>query len=294
MEDQDLPGSIEGMTLKAAGDPPGSPATGPDGLSAPQTTTPSGRVDVQPKKPPVSNPNKSNPHPLKPKTNAQLAEFVALWNDPEFTVGQIARRYQSSEATVRRWRLEYGLPERNVAIKDSQAAEGIMALLKHQVPGGPAAKDAEVVGTPPNAKIVGPLEDKEITDLLADIRSEARIMSPHSDLTPIQRKLAKLNVLVATKRPMHSWASISDAADGLARALLHTRRVEAEIPRGDADPIMLRKEAATQMMRELRSVLTPEEQATLATIVKAGADRLIAKGGGAPVLADDLETGGNA
>ena len=69
------------------------------------------------------------------------------------------------------------------------------------------------------------------------------------------------------------------AIESLSRAMLWARKTEASLPKTAADPIALRREAAAQMMRELRSVLNVDEQATLARVMKIGADRLVERHG---------------
>jgi hypothetical protein len=220
---------------------------------------------------------RGRPHPLKPVTPAQIAEFAALWANPEFTVAQIARTYRAGEQTIRDWRRDFRLPPRPETLARAAKAEAIMGAAMAKAD---PALNGQVVGTPPDPNLMDPMKDQEIVDALNDLRSEARIMTAHSDLGVLQRKLSRISLLVATKAPLRSWGSLQTAMDAHSRAVLRARQVEASIPRGDADPVMLRKEAAGQLMQELKSVLTPEEQSVLARLVKLGADRLVARGGG--------------
>lgn len=244
------------------------------------------------------------PHPYKPQTPAQIAEFASMWFDGAYKNDQIARRYKTVERTISRWRTEFGLPPRDEALRQKGEADSITgaasaaisglnqavaitnAMARAGQPQGPA-----VAGTLVDPKKFDPLQDKEIADMLDDVRSEARIMTAHSDLQHLQRKLMKLTVVAATKVPTRSWEGLTVVIEALQRAVLNARRVEAEIPGSAADPVLLRKEAASQMMKELKSVLTPTEQAALATLVKAGADRLMAKGGdgGASVVSGSVD-----
>lgn len=266
------PASLASAMDAPVTDTPGSPP-------APTTPTPSLGADASPvaktvpvgpaamgtpvPNEPVKRPGRT--HPRKPLTPIQIAEFANLWNDAEYTVAQIARRYGCGERTVQDWRVELGLAPHPVLVRARVAAE---------------TKSAEGTAISPTAPHQSdPSKDPEIVEALRDIWAEARIMSPHSDLQVIQRKLARLSILIATKTPLRSWETTQITVDGLAKSVLHARRVEAEIPRGDVDPVMLRKEAAGQLMSELKSVLTPAEQQALATLVKVGADRMMAKGG---------------
>lgn len=234
-------------------------------------------------------------HPRKPQTGQQIAEFSRLWSDPAYTVEQIARHYQTAERTVMDWRQDFGLLTRKETLAKVAQAQHLLGAAAGVVdaaaeaarvsgridaaPQFPQALAGQVLGTPADPHLFDPMKDPEIVEAMNDLRSEARIMTPHSDLTVLQRKLSRFSVLIATKAPLRTWDSLQFTMESLSRALLRARQVEASIPRGEADPVMLRKEAASQMMRELKSVLTPEEQQVLGRLVKAGADRLMAKGG---------------
>jgi hypothetical protein len=242
-------------------------------------------------------------HPYKPLTPMAIAEFAGMWHDKNYTVAQIAKRYRCGERTVQDWRMEFGLPTRPDALKaqaevntlagsavsmvDAVTTAARVQVAMARAPGqpDPGAVAGQIIGYPPlPPDALDPLKDQEIGDAMRDIMSEARIMSAHSDLKALHRKLSRLAVLVAVKAPRHTWDSLLFTVEGLARATLRARQVEAQIPEGEHDPVQLRKEAAGQMMRELKSVLTPSEQQALATLVKAGADRLMAKGGDAQAL----------
>ncbi|HWZ29187.1 MAG TPA: hypothetical protein VNX15_11520, partial [Gemmatimonadales bacterium] len=278
--------------------PPPELSTPSTGLSAGSPITPkpqggSERAGATEKRP-------GRAHPMKPVTAGQIAEFCALWNDAAYSNAQIARRYRCGERTILDWRRDFGLPTRPEALKTAAKANSILGAAAAVVD---AASDAarittamakapvegQVVGTPRDPDLMDPMKDKEIIDAMNDLRSEARIMSAHSDLTVLQRKLSRLSVLVATKAPLRSWDSLQITIDCLARGMLRARQVEAMIPRGEHDPVQLRKEAAGQLMKELQSVMTPEEQAMLARLVKSGADRLMAKGGSAESIVAGVE-----
>lgn len=256
--------------------------------------------------PALARKSNGRPHPYKPLTPMAIAEFAGMWHDKNYTVAQIAKRYRCGERTVQDWRVEFGLPTRPDALKDQAHADTLVGQAVSMVdavktaaqvqaamasaPGQPQGTNTglvtgQVMGYPPlGPDALDPLKDKEIGEAMRDIMSEARIMSAHSDLKALHRKLSRLAVLVAVKAPRHTWDSLLFTVEGLARATLRARQVEAQIPEGEHDPVQLRKEAAGQMMRELKSVLTPAEQQALATLVKAGADRLMAKGGDSAAL----------
>lgn len=242
------------------------------------------------------------PHPNKPCTPAQIAEFAQLWYDAAYTKEQIARRYKTVERTLTRWRIEFGLPERDNALKHAGHADSITGAASAMINGLTQATttlNAMTAGSwaPAGSTVTGqvvpakfdPLQDKEIAGLLADVQTEARMITAHSDLQTIQRKLMKLAVLSATKVPVRTWEGLAIVVEALQRSILNARRIEADIPNGGADPVLLRKEAAGQMMRELKSVLTPAEQVSLANLVKAGADRLMARGGDSATITAGVE-----
>ncbi len=224
-------------------------------------------------------------HPWKPQTPAQIAEFAALWHDPAHTVESIMARYKAGKRTVQRWREEFGLGPRDQAMKAglrakeiADAAQGLVARFGETADLANAMTRAEVVaGQVVDPQRFDPLKDPEIAGLLNDILAEARQMTGHSDLQPLQRKLARLAVVAQAKVPVRTWDGLGAVVEGLSRTLLYMRRVEAEVPSSGADPVLLRKEAAGQMMREMKSVLDPAEQAQLASLVKRAADRLMAK-----------------
>jgi hypothetical protein len=225
-------------------------------------------------------------HPYKPVTPEQISAFAQMWHDAGYTVPQIAKRFHAAESSIGRWAREFGLRERDEVFRDQARANSVLSSAAEVV--GAAKETAAVtraMAMAPAASAVGevvppenkwdPLKDREIAQGLEEIREQAKIMTAHSDLTSLQRQLAKFSVLIATKMPVYTWQTLQMTVDGLARAILWNRRVEAEIPAGQADPILLRKEAAAQLMKELKSALGPEDQAKLAEIMKRGVDKMM-------------------
>jgi hypothetical protein len=182
---------------------------------------------------------------MKPVTPGQIAEFMARWHDAAFTLTQIAQHYRCAERTVQDWRKDFGLRTRPEALREaakaksalgaagvSIAAKSVTALT---VPAQGTMVEGQTLGTRTDLDEMDPLKDPEIVQALREIEAEARQITSHSDLTPIQRRLTRLSILVASKAPIRSWGSMQEVAESLSRALLHARRVEAEIPRGDVD-----------------------------------------------------------
>ncbi len=220
-------------------------------------------------------------HPWKPRTQAQRAEFAALWRDLSVPVPAIARRYRCGERTVQMWRAEFGLPGRDELARARDVASSRKpSLVLEPKPSSPAST---AMGPAPGsgaARPADPLEVPEIAALLVEIGDEARRMTPTSDLRPLRRKFQKLAALTTASAP-HNWASLHALAQEQGRALVWAEHCEAKLPKPEVDQAQLRKDAALQMMHELRSVLPPEEQALLARVVKHGADLLMARGRGA-------------
>lgn len=261
---------------------PMSPAPGLNSVTGPALPRDVGPLEKQ----------TGRPHPYKPTTPAQIAEFAARWHDPAQTLDSICAIYKCGERTAQRWRTEFGLLPRDQAIRASLKAHDIMgsasgvvdrvnevaSLTGAMIKAGamnPEIMPVPGAGLPPDR--FDPLKDAEIVQALEEIKQEARMMTGHSDLQGLQRKLARLAVIASTKVPVRTWDGLGAVVEGLSRTILYMRRVEAEVPSSAADPVLLRKEAAAQMMREMKSVLTPQEQQALAGLVKTAADRLMAK-----------------
>lgn len=222
----------------------------------------------------------------KPRTPAQVAEFAGMWSDEKLTVLDIAATYGISRECVSLWRRDFDLPERKVALRDAAKTRGIMGNLARVAADPRTAQSA--LAAVVNGELVDPkvkdawdpMRDKEIAGAVADILAEARQMTGHSDLTLLSRKVAKLTMVCAAKAPINSWATLQVVMGSLNSTLLNMRRVEAKLPQGQHDPVALRREAATQMLTEMKGVLDPAEQAALAKLVKAAAERLMARGAG--------------
>lgn len=294
-----IQGSSEGQQAAPPSQPSASQASPNHGEGVSHAATP-------PPPGPAVKKRMGRPHPYKPLTPMAIAEFAGMWHNAAYTVPQMARRYRCGERTIQDWRVEFGLPPRPEALKDQATVAnmvGLMGSAAGMVDAGTEAMkvtsamaaapgaEAQVIGHPNlSAKQMDPLQDEVIAAAMRDIQTEAMIMTPHSDLKVLHRKLSRLAVLVATRAPRHTWDSLLFTVESLARAALRARQVEAMIPEGENDPVQLRKEAAGQMMQELKSVLTPEEQQVLAKVMKAGVDRLMAKGGDAASVTAGIDS----
>ena len=242
-----------------------------------------------------TRPNPGRPHAMKPQTSMQIRDFMARWSDAAYSLAQIAQHYHCAERTIQDWRKDFGLSPRPEALKQAAKARSILSAAAGMVDAvkESAAVEGQVMGTSVNPDTLDPAKDSEIAEALSDIQSEARIMSTHSDLSKIQRKFCRLNILIATKTPPRSWESLQVTIDNLSKSLLHARRVEAEIPEGAVDEVALRKAAASQMCAELKAVLNSEEQGELARVMLIGVDRIMAqaRAKGASDATNDLPGG---
>ena len=251
-------------------------------------------------------------HPLMPKTPGQINEFAALWHNPDISVDKIARRYRCSERSIQNWRRRFKLGERASGRKPAAVAGTIAAAAKQivsdvseamtvsgeilraqaalgvQSGANPQALEGRALVLGPGGQIVdplvmarscNPLANEEIAALMLEVQAEARSITQHSDLSGLQRRLAKITILASTQMPIYTWESLCTILEALSRSILWTRKVEADIPQTGADPVLLRQEAGRQMMRELRQVLSEADQAALAVILKRGADAIMAAKG---------------
>lgn len=211
-------------------------------------------------------------HPMKPKTPAQVAEFAALWRNGTYSLAQIAGCYRASERTVQNWRAQFGLPPRDELLKlqakGATVADAATAMVKAQS----AAPAADGLVMPPGfGDRHDPLKDPEIAKGMAEVLDLARAITTHSDLRPLRRRVMRLAILIAAKTPQEI------TFEAMGKSLLYTEKVEATLPKGEPDSMLLRREAGTKLMTELKSVLNAEEQAALAKIMTAGAARLLAR-----------------
>lgn len=271
-------------------------------------------------KPPLAK-RVGKPHPWKPVTPDQIKEFADLWHSPDVTITKIAAKYRASERTIQKWRTEYGFRKKDLATKlgaealaVADGAQAIVEDMSDTAKIGQACLGAQareiaaraqaiedgkmpvvngVILDPRTFKNWNPLTDEEVSKLLAEIGEEARAVTGHSDLSGLQRKLSRLSVIVATKMPVQTWETLQSMLEALSRNILWARKVEADMPPSPHDPILLRQEAGRQMMKELKSVLSAEDQAALAIIMKRGADKLL-KAKAANGHGTDIVTRGNA
>ena len=205
--------------------------------------------------------------PNRPETPEQIAAFAKLWLDRTYTLEEIGRLYGVNKRTLQKWNSWLGLPPRDQPEDHELADEaviGAITLSREMAPNRSAARE-----------LSNPTDDPEIARALEEIKDAARAITLHSDLASIHRKLSQLAVLVAAKAPAQSWVGLQVCIESLMRAILNARKVEARLPFPEADQVQLRKEAAAQLFREMRSVLSDGEQAELARLVKLGADRLM-------------------
>lgn len=134
-----------------------------------------------------------------------------------------------------------------------------------------------------------PLEIPEIAALLGEIREDALKITATSELRTLRRRWSKLAALTTTSMP-HSWTSLHALAQEQSRALVWTEQCESKMPRPNIDDQKLRIAGACQFVQEIKSALSPEDNAVFATPCKRGADVWMARQGtnGASGLANSL------
>lgn len=235
-------------------------------------------------------------HPWKPRSPAQVAEFETLWRNLTVPLAAIAKRYQAGERTIQGWRKDFGLPGRDELARaqargEIAASTGIRVTTAPPETIGSAGYSAatprpepSVTGAAPR-RPADPLDVPEIAALLAEIGNDARQVTAISDLRPLRRKLTKLTALASASAP-HNWSSLHTMAQEQSRALLWAETCEAKLPKAQETIRQLRASAAGQLMHELKSALSEEDQQALAVLVKRGADVLMARGRQASVPND--------
>jgi len=221
--------------------------------------------------------------PFKPQTPEQIAAFVRLWHDPTLTNPEIAKRYHVARKSITTWSKEFGLMDRIEAIRTKAGLAGALgevadvsrAMLRAQ--GNPPQASA-VTGTlmPPGFdKRWDPMQDQDIALGFTEVMEEAKKMTAHSAIRPLRRKVLRLALVIAMKSPAYTYQTAGVTLETMASALLAVERVEGDLPQGGADPMTLRREAGTQLMNELKSVLNHEDQQTLARLITVGAAKLM-------------------
>lgn len=208
----------------------------------------------------------------KPRTEREIAEFRALWHNENFPVTQLMAKYKASRSTVQRWSRGFGLTDRTALKGMVPSAKAFVRTMEQA---GTAVIEAQqIVDAQAQDGILYPRQDEEIAEGLAELKVLAKRAAKGSpaDLAAFHRQALSLIGLFVAKSPIHTWDGGAAIADTLCRAIAMARKVEAAMPKEAIDPQMLRREAATQMMRELRSVLSPEKQEALAVLIKEGAD----------------------
>jgi hypothetical protein len=218
---------------------------------------------------------------LKPVTPDQITAFVRLWHDPSINSQCIAERYRVTRRTVVTWAQEFGLIERHQAVKiatDMCAVMGDVAGAGMAMVKSTAAMAAVEAGAsrpdimPPGfTSSWDPMQNQDVIDSLMECRALAAKITTHSDLTALRRRVLRFQMSVALNNPSFSWQTLGMTMEAMNSILIQTQRIEASLPKGDADNAQVRREVANQMMREIAEVLPEDKQQQLAALVKEGA-----------------------
>lgn len=221
---------------------------------------------------PGKQPKPGAAHPMKPKTEEEVALFREAVVSGKESFEEIAARYGVSRRTVGTWAKEFktarGPGKANGYVVGN--ADTIGRSAERAVEAAAAAVGAVVPG------ILDPKKDPQICALLTRINEAVPEAGTMADLARVQRLLLKLLTSILDKAPIKSWDSLGSAAAEMYRMLLYARRVEADLPPSH-DPVALRQDAARELLQELGAVLTKEEQDQVNGLLREAARRLKAK-----------------
>ncbi|MFC1678637.1 hypothetical protein ACFL2T_00255 [Elusimicrobiota bacterium] len=190
-------------------------------------------------------------------------DFIALWHRADLSVVDVAERLGVSPQAANKRARKLGLPKK-------RRRTGAMRLRAQLIQTAAPLADGQAVPGAPW------LTDPEVAPLCRtywQTLQDARTAQDLYSLRPLQLRLC---AVLAFRYPQ-AEALYRDLAD-MAKILLQSQRVEADMPTR-SDPVHLRQEAARQMMIELGSVLTREEQETMSRLIRVGAERMARKNG---------------
>ncbi|MEK7215804.1 MAG: hypothetical protein AAB289_09455, partial [Chloroflexota bacterium] len=141
------------------------------------------------------------------------------------------------------------------------------------IPGLPGS--AEIQGVAES----GPRADPTVRALMGQLEEMARGTAAF-DMTKASRVFLQIMTIALVRVAAEgNWVDLRRNAAKLHKLILQARKLESKLPPAH-DPVTLRQEAARQLMQELGSVMTPEEQNLLGGMLQVAADRLQAKRAG--------------
>lgn len=191
-------------------------------------------------------------------------EFVALWNRPDLSARAIAEKLDRTVRAVNKRAQTLNLPPKGV--RATKAMKIRAQLVQAAMPAADGVPDPRTPW----------LADPDIRPVFDLYWSGLKAAQKGEDLVRLRPIQLKLHAMVAAKYP---WAV--DCLRTLAetsKLLLFAQKVEATMPPAH-DPAVLRQEAAKQLMLEIASVMSQEEQRALGDMIKVAADRLALKKG---------------
>ncbi|MFH2203109.1 MAG: hypothetical protein ABIJ96_08355 [Elusimicrobiota bacterium] len=206
-------------------------------------------------------------------------------------MGDIAALYGVTTRQIRRWRESLGLTDRNVIrnlepgaasmVRQAEATgKTVEEIARDAIQRRYGGEGGQGTAGPMPMEAHGPLQNEEIKAAMEVFRQRAAEIDSTSDLYVLQRAALKVYALVVALNPKRTWSGDADAMKAVVKTTAWTRKLEAGLPSGPKDEQALRKEAATQLMRELKEALDPADQEVLAVLVKKGADKIMAQHNG--------------
>lgn len=190
--------------------------------------------------------------------------FIELWAQPGLSVAAIAAQLGIGVRAVNKRANGLGLPPKGQRV-------GRLGRLSGQL-----MRAVGAAGEEPGEEVPPWMADPELRPLFDELWEGLRMARTAQDLARLRPLQLRIHGMTALRFP---WAL--DLLQVLAEAtklVLTTQKVEAELPAAN-DPVVLRQQAAQQLMREIGSVLGPDEQDELARMLRVATDRLMARRG---------------
>lgn len=218
-------------------------------------------------------------HPRKPRTPHEVSEFEALVRSDILTMEEIGKRYGTSERTIHRWAGEFGvgnIRRRRAGFRGPFRA-GARDIARSTVRAVEEIGKLAGLGTPGVRRdVASPTDDADVAGVLDEIRRLSLETRTTADMAKLQVPILRLLCLLTAKAPHHTYWSLFGSAQELFRLILCARKVEGDLPPAH-NPATLRQEAARQLMQELGSVMSHEEQQVFGRMLNVAADRIDAQ-----------------
>lgn len=190
--------------------------------------------------------------------------FIDLWSQPGLSAAAIAAQLGIGVRAVNKRAAGLGLPPKGQRAGRLGRLSG--QLMRAMGTGGGEQSDE----VPPW------MADPELRPLFDELWEGYRVARTAQDVARLRPLLLRLHGMTAVRFPtaLDLLQVLADAT----KLVLTTQKVEAELPAAN-DPVVLRQQAARQLMMEIGSVLDHDEQDELARMLKVATDRLMAQRG---------------